>query len=272
MKQKSDIATGSPNNERAETDVECQGVDAAFSETVNRAYSGPPRTPEVGPSVDQRMGDEYDPFAEENLRLPQDYLDQRVTLAALDVSYGMEADSLAVRLGVPRAAAAELLQLHREIFWVYWEWSDNRVSGAMLRNYTDTTYGWRYHVPRVPPKGSWARLARSLRNFPIQGNGAEILRLACCYATEADILVCCPIHDAMLIKAPLERLDADIATTRGFMEKASARVLNGFVLRTEAPSPVRYPDRYMDEARGRAFWERVMALLPAEVPVSVETL
>jgi DNA polymerase I len=52
-----------------------------------------------------------------------------------------------------------------------------------------------------------------LRNFPAQANAAEMLRLACCLTTEAGIEVCAPVHDAMLICAPLDRLDADVKKT-----------------------------------------------------------
>jgi len=58
-----------------------------------------------------------------------------------------------------------------------------------------TVFGWTIHTgAKVNP--------RSLRNFPMQGNGAEMLRLACCFATEQGIRVCAPVHDALLIEAP----------------------------------------------------------------------
>jgi hypothetical protein len=47
---------------------------------------------------------------------------------------------------------------------------------------------------------------------------------------------------------------------RAYMEQASELVLDGFKLRTEFVA-VRYPDRYMDEERGRQFWNVVMSLL-----------
>ena len=100
---------------------------------------------------------------------------------------------------------------------------------------------------------------RSLRNFPMQANGAEMLRLACCLATEAGIEVCAPVHDAVLICAPLDRMDADVERMRACMAEASRIVLDGFQLATDA-YVVRYPDRYMDE-RGAVMWQRVMALL-----------
>jgi hypothetical protein len=46
------------------------------------------------------------------------------------------------------------------------------------------------------------------------------------------------------------------------MAEASAVVLAGFRLRSDAKI-VRWPDRYMDD-RGREFWARVLALVPAE--------
>ena len=55
-----------------------------------------------------------------------------------------------------------------------------------------TVFGWHVHVGEQSNP-------RSLRNFPMQANGAEMLRLACCFATERGIEVCAPVHDAVLI-------------------------------------------------------------------------
>jgi hypothetical protein len=93
----------------------------------------------------------------------------------------------------------------------------------------------------------------------MQANGAEMLRLACCLGTERGIEVCAPVHDAVLICAPLDRLDQDVARMQDAMREASRVVLGGFELRTDA-TVVRYPDRYMDE-RGVVMWGRVMSLL-----------
>ena len=55
-----------------------------------------------------------------------------------------------------------------------------------------------------------------------------MLRLACIFGTEAGIQICAPIHDAVMIIAPLHQLDADIVAMQGLMEKASEYVLDGF--------------------------------------------
>jgi DNA polymerase I len=122
----------------------------------------------------------------------------------------------------------------------------------MLTCRLHTAFGWCVRVPAIAND-------RSLRNFPMQANGAEMLRLACCLATERGIEVCAPIHDAVLICAPLDRLDADVERMEDAMREASRIVLDGFELGTDTKI-IRYPDRYMDE-RGTVMWERVMKLI-----------
>ena len=122
----------------------------------------------------------------------------------------------------------------------------------MLTGSLHTVFGWRVQVPpeSEPPLAS---------NFPMQANGAEMLRLACCLATEHGIEVCAPVHDAVLDLRASRRLDADVERMQDAMREASRIVLNGFELGTDAKL-IRYPDRYMDE-RGTVMWERVMKLI-----------
>jgi hypothetical protein len=71
--------------------------------------------------------------------------------------------------------------------------------------------------------------------------------------------VCAPVHDALLIEAPLDKLDQVIATTKSLMQEASRIVLDGFELGSDVKK-VRYPDRYMDK-RGVVMWNKVMNLI-----------
>jgi hypothetical protein len=87
-----------------------------------------------------------------------------------------------------------------------------------------------------------------------------MLRLACCYATEAGICVAAPVHDAVLIQAPLAILDQEVARMRECMRQASADVLQGFEIRTDVKC-FRSPERYSD-ARGQEMWQTVQKLLP----------
>ncbi len=184
----------------------------------------------------------------------------------LGVAYGMESRSLAMRIGQPEIVARDLLRAHRETYRRFWAWSDAAVDCAMLTDTLQTTFGWPIHIGDNPNP-------RSLRNFPMQANGAEMLRLAASFATEQGIEVCALVHDAVLICAPLNQLNADVGRMRDCMAKASSVVLDGFELRTDCPDEfdeagnpnpfpqiIRYPRRYMD-ARGAVMWDRVNRLV-----------
>jgi len=170
----------------------------------------------------------------------------------LGVQYAMGPEALAQRIGRQTAHARDLLRQHRQTYGRFWRWSDAVVDRAMLYGSLSTVFGWPVSVtPTSNP--------RSLRNFPMQANGAEMLRLACVLMTEAGIQVCAPVHDAVLIEAPLDELDAAIARAQSCMAEASKIVLDGMELRSDALR-IRHPDRYMDP-RGTRMWREVMNLL-----------
>jgi len=179
---------------------------------------------------------------------------ERFKICVLATQYGQEYRSLAERLNQPDIVARELLKHHHKVYHRFWDWLENRVNRAMLSNEQETVFGWKHRF-RERPKPN------SVRNFFMQGNGAEMLRLACCLGTEGGIQICAPVHDAILMQAPLDRLEEDVARMRAYLAEASRIVLNGFVLRTEA-HVFRYPEHYSDpKGRGRLMLETVTKLL-----------
>ena len=204
-------------------------------------------------------GDPYLTFAKQAGAVPLDATKQshpkereRFKVCSLGVQYGMSEQSLALVLGESESAAGELLRAHRQTYRTFWQWSDAAMTHAMLQGELFTVFGWRVHVTADANP-------RSLRNFPMQANAAEMLRLACCLATEREIMVCAPIHDALLIEAGAEEIDAVVQACQMAMREASEIVLSGFRLRTEARTFC-YPERYAD-ARGREMWATVLDLL-----------
>jgi DNA polymerase-1 len=77
-------------------------------------------------------------------------------------------------------------------------------------------------------------------------------------AHEDGLAIVAPVHDAILLEAPLETLDRDVARLREIMTEAGRIVLDGFPVRTDAEL-VRWPDRYSD-ARGVRMWQLVAEL------------
>jgi len=81
------------------------------------------------------------------------------------------------------------------------------------------------------------------------------------------------VHDAVLIEAPAERIEADVARMREIMRRASRVVFNATAdgpheLRTDA-TIVRYPEHYSDK-RGATMWDRVLKLLTEHRQSAVE--
>ena len=206
-----------------------------------------------------QTGDPYLTFAKQAGAVPQEATKQthkaerdQFKQCALAVQYGMMEASLAIRINQPVARARQLLDLHRRTYRQFWKWSDSVVDEAVLGGRLWAGFGWQIQTGKEPN-------VRSLRNFPMQANGAEMLRIACILLTEAGIHVCAPVHDALLIEAPLDELDKAVATTQALMAEASRIVLDGFELGSDA-KVIRYPDRYMDE-RGVTMWNTVMKLI-----------
>lgn len=184
---------------------------------------------------------------------------------ALAVQYGMQEHSLAQRLGIQIAEARELLRLHRKTYPTFWEWSESQVNHALLTLRMESRLGWRLHV-------SEEANTRSLANFPMQANGAEMLRIACIFATEAGIRIGAPVHDALLLEAPIDEIDDKVIEAQACMARAARHLLDGFELKTD-PKIVRFPERYMDEKRGRQMWDcaTTLACGAADTPITLGT-
>ena len=226
-----------------------------------------------------RSGDPYLAFATQAGAVPpgatkQTHKSEREQFkqCVLAVQYGMGEVALAQRINQPVARARQLLTLHRQTYKTFWAWSDATQDEAVLNGKLWTTFGWELRV------GGTVN-SRSLRNFPMQGNGAEMLRIACIFLTEAGIRVCAPVHDALLIELPIGELESGLAKAQHLMRQASRAVLGDFELGSDA-KVVCYPDRYMDE-RGQVMWDTVTGLIrqiksrplqqPASPPVAVDS-
>jgi DNA polymerase I-like protein with 3'-5' exonuclease and polymerase domains len=206
-----------------------------------------------------RSGDFYLSFAKQAGAVPLEATKkshakerEQFKICALAMQFGMGAAALARKLNVPEQRGAELIELHRRTYPAFWRWSDAAEAIAILTGKLQSTFGWTTHA------GADAN-PRSLRNFPTQANGAEMMRIACCMATERGIRVCAPVHDALLVEGPSSNIDDVVRETQKAMREASELVLPNFPLRTDAKI-VRYPDRYQDE-RGLQMWSSISDIL-----------
>jgi DNA polymerase I len=212
-------------------------------------------------------GDPYLAFGKQANIIPPDGTSEthslerdRLKACVLGTQYGMGANTLARRIGQQPAHARELLELHRRTYPKYWRWSDQAEIAGMLGGVIYTVFGWPLHVAA-------GANPRSLRNFYCQANGAEMLRLACCLATERGVTVVAPVHDAILVEgaAPgcgtstADDIGDVVAATQAAMCEASEIVLDGFALRSKAQI-VHHPDRLLD-AKTTLMWDRIVKIL-----------
>jgi DNA polymerase I-like protein with 3'-5' exonuclease and polymerase domains len=175
----------------------------------------------------------------------------RYKQVVLATQYGMGAGLLAVQCDCSEVDARRLLDEHRRTFSQYWCWIDGAVNYLNLHGRIWTVFGWPLHLHNTSP--------RTAQNFPMQANGAEMLRLACIYLTEAGIRVCAPIHDAVLIEAPVDAIEVTVRHAQRLMAQASRDVLGQLELRTNV-DVVKYPNRYQDP-RGQLMWRTITKLL-----------
>jgi len=125
-------------------------------------------------------------------------LRDRYKVGLLAIQYGIGPETLAARLGISTFAAHEMIAQHRELFAVYWQWADDWLAHALDSGVMWTPLGWPCRT------GITEFNARSLINYPVQGAGSDVLRVAIVLATRHGLELLAPVHDALLLGAPIE--------------------------------------------------------------------
>jgi DNA polymerase-1 len=151
--------------------------------------------------------------------------------------------------------AGEILARLRARFRVFEDYARSVVEHAGLFLEVSTPYGWVMQCPSgINP--------RTVRNFPIQSSGAEVLHVACILAERRGIEVVAPVHDAIMAEAPIDQAEAVSAALDRCMRDASAIVLRGYELPTDVQliGERQEHQRYYDD-RGEAMWNTVMNLV-----------
>ena len=164
----------------------------------------------------------------------------------LGIQYGLGARTLAQRTGI------SLFEAARARFCVFEAYAQNVVDRAGLLLEVGTPFGWFMQCPPgINP--------RTVRNFPIQSTGAEILHVACILAERRGIDIVAPVHDALMAEADLDRVDEMSTALDRVMRDASSVVLRGYELPTDCQI-CKPGERYFDD-RGLEMWNTIERLL-----------
>ena len=170
----------------------------------------------------------------------------KVDASARSTACSCDIGAAAWRFHVCRARDA---QPTSRTFSTYWVVGEDWVARALNTGTMRTAIGWTCRT------GITEFNARSIGNFPVQATGADILRIACIWAHRRGIDLCASVHDAVLIEAPADRIEADVALMWEIMRRASRIVLNANPtdrMSSEPTPPLsNYPDRYRDKRGDR---------------------
>jgi DNA polymerase-1 len=167
----------------------------------------------------------------------------------LGIIYGLGARTLASR---SLYEAAEILARLRAQYHVFEDYARSVCDHAGLSLEIGTPLNWYMQCPPgIKP--------RTVRNFPIQSTGAEILHVACVLAERRGLEVIAPVHDALMVETDLNRAEEVSAALDQVMRDASAIMLKGHELPTDVQI-IRPGERYYDD-RGEEMWTTVSRLL-----------
>jgi DNA polymerase-1 len=183
----------------------------------------------------------------------------RYKICLLASMYGQQAKSLAGQIGQAPIYAAALLRQLAHAYPRFVQWIDNEIDLAFINGQMATPLRWRLRTHRHTRE-------TSLLNFPMQAMGAAILQRAVYFTQQAGVQVCAPIHDAILIQAPVEDIRDHAWRAKEAMQRASRDLLGGFTIQVDGwgkHSPddfIVWPHHYTD-GRGRGMWAKLAPIL-----------
>ncbi|MEO8901139.1 MAG: DNA polymerase [Polyangiaceae bacterium] len=168
-------------------------------------------------------------------------------IASVAIMYGVSDRGLADILGIPESRAKAIMFRHRRTYPRYWEWSDEQAAGAAFDGVIETESGWRVSTSRMGD--------RSVRNWPVQSTGGDILRLATVTARRAGIEIVALVHDAVIVEADVSEITAVVGRTKQVMIVAGEEVA-GFKLRVD--NQIISPgQRYFKDDKAKAWWTAI---------------
>ena len=173
---------------------------------------------------------------------------------ALAVQYGMGATALSKKLGISEIGAKGLLRTHRGAYPGYWKWVEKVGNVAAQNKPVTAALGWTLHPPYHSKTSSQSgkNPALSIRNFPVQATGSEILRATVIRLSEQGFELLATVHDSVIVELPIDGWETRKIQLGDIMTDATRPLLNGHGVLVD--SKVLHPgERYHDE-RGTEMW------------------
>jgi DNA polymerase-1 len=211
--------------------------------------------------ADYLSGDPYRQFAKASLGIENPTKQQRQVYKAtvLGRIYGLGVASLARNLGISKAQAQRIIDEMGARYPVLNAWLERICIKAAHCIPIVCTLGWSLAATGKPGE------ERTFLNYPMQGNGSELMRLVIVRASHLNLIGCA--HDSFLIEDTIDRIEQSAVELQEIMRQASRDLFGGFEIRADCDPVkdiVRYPDRFVDEREredGMKHWNWLMTLI-----------
>lgn len=177
----------------------------------------------------------------------------------IGINYGMGPYGFARKTKVSIFEAKAFMGNLKRRYPKFFHWRDSFVDSGILSGNVKTSWGWKFFTKNL-------ERINTLRDWPMQTVGAEITQLAICLCFDNGVEVIAPVHDAIMIQAPISEIKNKVKIAQKCMEDASEYIL-GFRIRTDTKT-FRYPEHYRDP-RGDWMWEKVWDILNGMNPTEL---
>src|SRR5262249_34789590 len=145
-----------------------------------------------------------------------------------------------------------IIERHKRRYPRFWQWRADMVQTAMLERRIESVFGWPLHITTSPNQ-------RTLYNFPMQSDGAEMLRLATMRLCDAGIVPVMLIHDGILFE---ESDPEKIVLAKEIMIGAGRDVCDGLTIGAAVDQRLENGARYCDKrAIAKEMWGTIMGVL-----------
>jgi len=153
---------------------------------------------------------------------------QRAKTINFGLIYGMSAFGLAKRLGLPRAAASEYVDIYFQRYPGVKTYMEQAKSQAQNLGYVTTIFGRRLYMPNINAKNFQLRAAaeRTAINAPMQGSAADLMKVAMIKIDEwlrqsdLDVKMIMQVHDELVFEAAANDVEKVIAKVKYYMDNA----------------------------------------------------
>ena len=212
--------------------------------------------------ADYQSGDPYLRFAADALGVikPTKQLRQVYKACVLGQIYGIGVGTLARNLGISKAEARRIIDQMNTRYPVLKAWLERIQVKAAHGVPITCTLGWSLKMI-----SGQSGEERTFLNFPMQANGAELMRVIIARAGHLPLIGCA--HDSFIVENTIERIEQTVAELREIIRQASRDLFGGFELRADYKPEtdcVCYPDRFVDEREredGMRHWNWFMTLI-----------